>query len=133
MFQSAPCTRVQGDNFSFYNPALDVVVSIRSLHQSTGRSRLFYCPLNRFAVSIRSLHQSTGRCPLFERSHIHQTVSIRSLHQSTGRFPLFFTFPMLTLSFNPLPAPEYREIFHAFQFRPIFKVSIRSLHQSTGR
>ncbi len=181
-FQSAPCTRVQGDSGTSKPFVSATQVSIRSLHQSTGRFHPLDSTKATQQVSIRSLHQSTGRfqqlwrpaisCLVSIRS-LHQStgrsyctplvspvivVSIRSLHQSTGRFLSADVWWLLYTSFNPLPAPEYREIlamsiefFPRIEFqsapctrvqgdqleqiilRPNQKVSIRSLHQSTGR
>ena len=65
-FQSAPCTKVQGDQLLSITGTNTwfLQVSIRSLHQSTGRfglSQYARFGLSVSSVSIRSLHQSTGR------------------------------------------------------------------------
>ena len=85
MFQSAPCTRVQGDGIFTDSINTETRVSIRSLHQSTGRCSGYLSTGAASPVSIRSLHQSTGRyCRQFP-ARFPSVVSIRSLHQSTGR------------------------------------------------
>ncbi len=74
---------------------LGLIVSIRSLHRSTGRSR-----------DGTSLFQP-GRSLV--RKH---RVSIRSLHRSTGRSESDMCRQVLPglIGFNPLPAPKYREM-----------------------
>ena len=133
------------------------MVSIRSLHQSTGRLIDHSGNYLGFWVSIRSLHQSTGRSPISlltspasefqsapctrvqgdlsttSRHPPSSVVSIRSLHQSTGRCNINLPIPFNRRSFNPLPAPEYREIEKVISVDVVREVSIRSLHQSTGR
>ncbi len=113
-FQSAPCTEVQGDIIGDCHRLISLGnVSIRSLHRSTGRFRLSAITSSApEGVSIRSLHRSTGRSV----RHIRVKVSMRPI---TG-------------SFNPLPAPKYREIFIGSTAGK-GAVSIRSLHRSTGR
>ena len=157
LFQSAPCTRVQGDINLTGCMTPHWMVSIRSLHQSTGRWYEWRGTVQCVHVSIRSLHQSTGRYPKAIDSLGPTQVSIRSLHQSTGRSSESSLLRCVHQCFNPLPAPEYREIrfdrdsqhghacfnpLPAPEYREIqiiipihtaTDVSIRSLHQSTGR
>ena len=62
LFQSAPCTRVQGDQNRQEQMADAIVVSIRSLHQEYREIDSGKVANAKFDyVSIRSLHQSTGR------------------------------------------------------------------------
>ena len=71
-FQSAPCTRVQGDYINLISCATLNGVSIRSLHQSTGRSYQAFksaVQVAHYRVSIRSLHQSTGRFKGLRATH----------------------------------------------------------------
>ena len=111
VFQSAPCTRVQGDSSPANAPHAWWPVSIRSLHQSTGR-------LGKKTSSINLIEEFQsapctrvqGDRPNPKNPIVFTRVSIRSLHQSTGRFQKSFCFSGSLSCFNPLPAPEYREI-----------------------
>ena len=94
----------------------------------------------RIMVSIRSLHQSTGRYCFAPRnaSAAETTVSIRSLQtkvQGDVQDRHTAAAVMMQCCFNPLPAPKYREIGdrHLQYADSDIRVSIRSLHQSTGR
>ena len=92
-------------------------VSIRSLHRSIGRlpGRKVMNALQ--VVSIRSLHQSTGRFLEMAGGCSPSSVSIRSLHQSTGRSQPLWLWTEQAVCFNPLPAPEYREIYDSIHHR----------------
>ena len=86
------------------------VVSIRSLHRSTGRCAGMWGADRENRVSIRSLHRSTGRCAGMWGADRENRVSIRSLHRSTGRSMQANVIAFMDDGFNPLPAPKYREM-----------------------
>ena len=87
LFQSAPCTRVQGDPCTW----------------------LFVAKIL-FRVSIRSLHQSTGRCAPELAGTYKEEFQSAPCTRVQGDLGIFRGQRRLYRCFNPLPAPEYREM-----------------------
>ncbi len=112
MFQSAPCTEVQGDTCFIEESTCGAHVSIRSLHRSTGRSGT-QSAKDKVSISF---------------------VSIRSLHRSTGRWYACPSGCALKIWFQSAPCTEVQgDVGRNTKFPPTTQVSIRSLHRSTGR
>ena len=128
-FQSAPCTRVQGDdpthrhhliNPCSFNPL--PAPKYREISRSTPR---FATILQFQSAPCTKVQGDPDRlCERFFRV----VVSIRSLHQSTGRFSFTWDNEAYSGCFNPLPAPKYREISTRSMWTDsMMRFSIRSL------